>query len=109
VTAPRALAVHGDRESIYSIADDGTLWAWQAASCDAPAPVTAEKVAGMPPVSELAHPLFLRTGPQRWEVVRCALGTDGATHCWTIDRDYTANTVKRTIYELAALPTAKTR
>lgn len=70
----------------YALAADGELWWWpRARDCEAKASATAARVPNLPPIADLATPLSLRSGPQTWQPLRCALATTGEVRCWQPD------------------------
>jgi hypothetical protein len=78
--------IWSDDKTGYALAADGALWWWpRMLDCDAPANATAKPITGLPAISELAPTFSVQSGPQSWEVARCALTTAGDVRCWKPD------------------------
>jgi hypothetical protein len=85
---PATTKLWSDDSTGYALTATGALWAWPHGhdfdQCGAA--TTAARSVGIQ-IADLAPPLFARSGPQRWDLYRCALLTDGTVRCWTPGED----------------------
>jgi hypothetical protein len=93
---PAVSKIWSDDRNGYALAAGGALWTWRRGlfddECAKWTDVTAERVPDIA-VTDLAPPLFARSGPQNWDLYRCALLADATVRCWSVDHAGTRGTL----------------